>query len=261
MINYNILDSNTFIGQSGKREVMHFETSEELLGDMKYYNISEALVTHFMSKEYYPSQGNSLLLSQIKNFKNLNPCWVLPCYQRPDEEKISKTIEDMLSLGIRIVRIYPPNRTPDLIEPWMGYEVFKILESHRIPVLLSESDMGSWPDKKHDGFKTKMVYELCKSFPKLPIIIVKFNYQLILAAFSIMEECKNFHIEISNYTTHRGVELVVNKFGSNRVIYGSGMPLQNPGSSISILRYAKITEIEKKDIAGNNLRNLMNEVI
>ena len=42
MINYNILDSNTFIGQSGKREVMHFETSEELLADMKYYNISEA---------------------------------------------------------------------------------------------------------------------------------------------------------------------------------------------------------------------------
>ena len=59
MINYNILDSNTFIGQSGKREVMHFETSEELLADMKYYNISEALVTHFMSKEYNPSQGNS----------------------------------------------------------------------------------------------------------------------------------------------------------------------------------------------------------
>ena len=46
MINYNILDSNTFIGQSGKREVMHFETSEELLADMKYYNISEESVIY-----------------------------------------------------------------------------------------------------------------------------------------------------------------------------------------------------------------------
>ena len=118
MINYNILDSNTFIGQSGKREVMYFETKEDLLSDMKYYNISEALVTHFMSKEYYPSHGNSLLLNEIKNIKNLHPCWVLPCYQRPDEEKISKTIEDMLSLGIKIVRVYPPSRTPDLIEFW-----------------------------------------------------------------------------------------------------------------------------------------------
>ena len=36
MINYNILDSNTFIGQSGKREVMHFDTSEEYEDEPDY---------------------------------------------------------------------------------------------------------------------------------------------------------------------------------------------------------------------------------
>ena len=41
-----------------------------------------------------------------------------------------------------------------------------------------------------------------------------------------MKECPNLHIEISNYTTHRGVEMLAQHYGSHRIIYGSGMRLR-----------------------------------
>lgn len=260
MKDYNFLDANTYIGRSGKREAMAFETKAELLADMDYYGLNEAIVTHFAAKEYYPTYGNALLLQELQGEERLTGCWVMPSYPRPDEPPLEQLVDEMLTAGIRIVRIFPPIRTPEVVAPWLGHEIYRVLEAHRVPVLLSEADIGSWPDKSHNGYKATAVYDLCKTFPDLPIIIVRFNYQLIQVAFAIMNECANFHIEISNYTTHRGVEAVADAFGSQRLIYGSGMPLQNPGSSLAILRFAAITETQKREIAGNNLRRLMSEV-
>lgn len=261
MKDYNFLDANTFIGRSGKREAMAFETKTELLADMDYYRLNEAIVTHISAKDYYPSYGNGVLMQELQGEDRLTGCWVMPSYPRPDEPPLEQMVDDALTAGIRIVRIYPPIRTPEVVGPWLGHEIFRKLEAHRIPVLLSESDIGSWPDKSHNGYRANAVYELCKTFPNLPIIIVRFNYQLIQVAFAIMKECANFHIEISNYTTHRGVEVVADAFGSQRIIYGSGMPYQNPGSSLAILRFAAISDAQKQEIAGDNLRRLMSEVI
>lgn len=261
MKDYNFLDANTYIGRSGKKEVMAFETKAELLEDMDYYHLNEAIVTHFQASQYYPTSGNALLMKELEGETRLKGCWVMPPYPRPDEPPLEQMVDDMLTAGVRIVRLFPPIRTGEVVKPWHGYEIYRILEAHRIPVLLTNSDIGTWPDKSHNSYRAEAVYELCKAFPNLPIIIVMFNYQLIQVAFSIMKECSNFHIEISNYTTHRGVELVADSFGSHRIIYGSGMPLQNPGSSLAILRFAAISDEQKRNIAGDNLRRLMSEVI
>lgn len=260
MLDYNFLDANTYIGRSGKREAMAFESKAALLADMDYYGLNEAIVTHFSAKEYYASHGNALLMGELAGETRLTPCWVMPPYDRPDEPPVEQLVEEMLTAGVRIARLYPPIRTPEIITPWHGYEAFRALEAHRVPLLLTEADMGSWPDKSHAAFRAAKIYELCKAFPNLPIIIARFNYQLIQVAFSIMKECSNFLIEISNFTTHRGVEAVAEAFGAERMIFGSGMPLQNPGSALAILRFAAISEDEKRSIAGDNLRRLMSEV-
>ena len=260
MKDYNVLDANTFIGRTGRPEPMWFHSKAELLAELDYYHLSEAVVTHALARDYHPGYGNARLLEELRGEERLHGCWVLPVHPHPDDRPLEQMVDEMLSAGIRIARVYPPNRVPLLVTPWLGYEVFQILEAHRVPVLLTDSDMANWHDQGKIGFTAEMIYELCKTFPRLPIIIVRFNYQLTLVAHTMLRTFDNLYLEISNYTTHRGVELLVNEFGSRRLIYGSGMPMQNPGASLAILRYAAITDEQKRDIAGDNLRRLMAEV-
>lgn len=260
MKDYNFLDANTFIGRNARPEPMWFHTKEELLNELDYYHLNEAVVTHALARDYHPGYGNNLLQKELDGERRLYGCWVLPVHLHPDDTRLGQIVDDMLNAGVRIARVYPPNRIPLVVNSWLGYETFRILESHRIPLLLTDSDMGAWPDQGKIGCTTEMIYDICKTFPNLPIIIVRFNYQLILAAHVMLQKFDNLYLEISNYTTHRGIELIVNEFGSHRLIYGSGMPMQNPGASLSILRYAAITEAQKRDIAGDNLRRLMSEV-
>lgn len=260
MKDHNILDANTFIGRTARPEPMWFHTKEELLAELDHYHLNEAVVTHALARDYSTEYGNSLLQQELKGEDRLYGCWVLPVHPHPDDMPVEQMVDEMLNAGVRIARVYPPNRIPLTVTPWLGYETFRILESHRVPLLLTDSDMGAWPDQGKIGYTTEMVYDICKTFSNLPVIIVRFNYQLILAAHAMLKEFDNLYLEISNYTTHRGVELVVNEFGSHRLIYGSGLPMQNPGASLAILRYAGITDEQKRDIAGDNLRRLMSEV-
>lgn len=256
----DVLDVNCFIGNAARPEPMTFTTRAELLAEMDYYHISEAIVTHAAARDYHYATGNEVLMDQLRGESKLHGCWVLPVHPTPDDEPIDALVGKMLEEDVKIARVYPPNRIPLVVTPWLGYEVFEELAARHIPLLLTDSDLANWPDQGKIGFTTEKVYELCQAFPNLPVIIVRFNYQLITAIFSLFHKCPNLHIEISNFTVHRGVELVVNEFGSERIVYGSGMPLQNAGASLAILRYAAISDEDRLAIAGGNARRLLEGV-
>lgn len=260
MKDHFFLDANTFIGREPRPERMTFHSKAELLADMDYFRIAEAVVTHATARDYHPGFGNNLLEQELRGETRLHRCWVLPVHPDPDAPPIDSLVDDMLSRGVRIARVFPPSRIPLTLTPWLGHQVFRALADHRVPLLLTDSDLGAWPDQGKKGFTAEMVYHLCKTFPTLPIIVIRFNYQLMRAIYPMLREFNNLYLELSNYTTHRGVELLVNDFGSERLIYGSGMPLQNPGASLTIVRYAGITDAQKRDIAGDNLRRLISEV-
>ncbi len=261
MHDYNCLDANAFIGRTPRPERMTFHTKSELLAELDYYCINEAVVTHAAARDYNPDFGNALLDKELDGERRLHRCWVLPVHPDPDGQPIEQTVETMLNAGVRIARVYPPGRVPLTVHAWLGYDVFRALEAHRVPLLLTDSDLGAWPDQAKKGYTVEMVHDLLSHFPKLPIIIVRFNYQFMRVIYPMLRQHANLHLEISNYTTHRGVELLVKDFDSSRLIFGTGMPMQNPGAALALVRYANISDKEKRDIAGDNLRRLMSEVI
>lgn len=260
MRNYNFLDANAFMGLVPRPEPMTFHTKAELLAELDYYHINEAVVTHAAARDYHPGYGNALLDNELEGEQRLHSCWVLPVHPDPDGQPLEQMVGAMLNAGVRIARVYPPHRVPLTVTTWLGYEVFWALEAHRVPVLLTDSDLGAWPDQGKKGYTAEMVYDLCKAFPALPIIVVRFNYQLMRVIYPMLREFDNLYLEISNYTTHRGIELLIKDFGSTRLIFGTGMPMQNPGAALALVRYAAISDAEKHNIAGNNLRQLMSEV-
>jgi predicted TIM-barrel fold metal-dependent hydrolase len=73
----------------------------------------------------------------------------------------------------------------------------------------------------------------------------------------LMHSCPNLFVEISYYSSHRGVEFLAQHFRAERILFGTGMPETGPGVPLALVMYAGVSEAEKELIAGENLRRLL----
>lgn len=254
MSELRFFDCNTYIGRSRKPAPLSFHSKVELLDNLEYYGIEEAIVTHQEA-----SDGHQELVQELADEARLTPCWVLPAHDDPVGPGGAELVAEMLKAGVRVARMFPPHRHSYALAPWIRGGAFDVLEAHRVPLLVSGSDLAKYPDENTQGFSAENIYDICKQYPRLPIIIVRFNYQNQRAIFPLLRECPNLYLEISYYTTHRGVEFIVQNVGAERLIFGTGMPINNPGLALTLVCYAQISEAEKRLIAGDNLRRLLEQ--
>jgi predicted TIM-barrel fold metal-dependent hydrolase len=67
----------------------------------------------------------------------------------------------------------------------------------------------------------------------------------------------NLHIDTSTYVAHRQLESFVDKFGPERLAFGSRLPLYTAGAALGVLATARISDEARLSIAGGTLRRLL----
>ena len=77
MNDLRFFDAHCYVGRYKTFRPGSFYTTDDLIKQMNYFEISEALVTHSMSREHHPVDGNGAVLVETKGRKNLHPCWAL----------------------------------------------------------------------------------------------------------------------------------------------------------------------------------------
>lgn len=260
----DFFDCNCMIGMVVKPAPRYFATKKALLEEMDYLQIRESAVFHAMARDYAPPVGNDRLAEEIRGEARLHGCWVLSLHPDPGMRRAQDVVDEMLRRGIKLTRLFPPYCNAYVVSKWACRGLFEALESHRIPLLLSNSELGRHPavtpQREPSGFSAQNVYEICETYPKLPVIIIRFNYQNLRIVFPMLEHLPNLFLEISYYNAHRGIELLTKAFGAERLLFGTGMPLTNPSVGLTLVRYANISHEEKQMIAGRNLRRLISEV-
>lgn len=259
MADLRFFDANCYVGKSARPTPLAFESVDGLLEDMDYYGIEQAAVTHVAARDFSPELGNRLALEATDGRDRLFPCWVVPGHPEPNGRPADEVVEEMLERGVRMARMLPPTRAPYTLDAWARSDYFAALEAHRVPLLLTRSDLGRHPDDSTQGFSAENVHALCQAYPRLPVIVVRFNYTYTRIGFRLLQECPNLYLEISYYTTHRGLELIARSFGAERLIFGTGTPIGNPGLPLMRVRYANVSDAERRLIAGDNLRRLLAE--
>lgn len=122
----------------------------------------------------------------------------------------------------------------------------------RIPVLVGTQTLGSWG----------AVYAFLKEFPKNRYICMTHNLYWGTDRYfrPLLENFPGFHIEVSTYWVPEGVTDLVNEYGAERVLYGSGYPEFMFGSMMLSLKNSDISDEAKRLIAGKNLEKLLDEV-
>jgi predicted TIM-barrel fold metal-dependent hydrolase len=122
----------------------------------------------------------------------------------------------------------------------------------RIPVMIGVHTLGSW----------EAVYAFLKEFPRNRYICMTHGLYWGTDRYfrPLLENYPGFHLEISTYWVPEGVTDLVNEYGAERVLYGSGYPGFMFGGMMLSLKHSDIGGEAKRLIAGANLQRLLDEV-
>ncbi len=246
-----LFDANCMLGRIIAPKPEFPLSVDALVATMDDFEIGEALVYHASSKEFHPADGNRLLLEEIASCRRLHAMWVVMPSHTGEFPGGPGLVDEMLARGVRAARVFPH---PDLhnfsLRAWCSGELLAWLERRRVPLFVDQEQLD-WDT----------VHELCAGHPALPVVLTNVNYRVDRYLYALWEKFANLHVEISSYCGHRQIEAAVERFGADRLLFGTRLPYFTPGSAVAMLSYAAIGDGDRKRIAGDNLRRLLEGVV
>ena len=147
--------------------------------------------------------------------------------------------------GVRAARMNPPSHNRYSIAPWSAGPLLQTLERHRVPLFLSGTDLGRYLDDPGTGFSPEVVHELCHTYPRLPFVILRLNFQLTRVAVALLQACPNLYADLSYHDVFLGIELLCREVGTERLLFGTGLPIGGRGAALVTLQAAEIGEGER----------------
>jgi len=227
-----------------------FYSVGELAQKMEANGIAEALVYHSVASGHNVMDGNRLLADEIAPFPNLKPVWAIMPHHTGDFPPPDELRDLLKQNNVRTVILSPGrNASRFSLDELTCGKLFDMLSECKIPMLLDNQSV-SWGG----------LYGISKNHPGLKIIITNVHYGASMQIYPVLEACKNLRIETIGFKTFGGIEEVCRKYGADRLIFGSSMPIFSNAGAAGMIRYARISDEQKQMIAAKNLQNLLEEV-
>ncbi len=240
----DFFDCNCRIGRSGTPVEGGPVTASEIVDRLKPMGIRRALVYSAIASELHPAEGNPAVFEDVKG-SPLVPCWVGLPSSTGELGSPEEFIANMRENGVGAVRLYPALHSYSFSKWCMG-PMLEALEASRVPVLI-EIQQTSFDQ----------IAAVLETFPRLRLIVIRPSYRADRMLYPLMERFEHLCIETSNYAGSGAIEAVCRRFGSSRLIFGTGLPFFEPGAAVSPITYAEIDDSDKQAIAGGNLDKLL----
>jgi hypothetical protein len=252
-------DCNTYLGQAAVPKFFPRRvTTAELLGEMDRIGVAQALVTHIAAKEYSPAHGNDLLTGELADggsAARLAPCLTLLPEHTGELWEPEVLLDQLRRRHACCVRLFPSatvHRYPFDRRVLSG--LFDVLAPARVPVLV-DFDLG-----RRDEADWRGLYDLADAYPELPFVLIRPGGRSDRGLYPLLRRCANVSIETGGYWVHRGLERISERFGADRLVFGSGFPYWTMSGAAYHVATARVSDEERAAIAGGNLRRLLEGV-
>jgi hypothetical protein len=236
---WNLMDANVHLGHSGVHGELALEKAA-LLAEMDRFGIRQALVSHFAAEEYDISEGNAALAADMD-------VRFVPAWSASPEPSIMKGLEQRKPKAVRLW--FSPLRHNFSSAPWSAGELYDYLQQRAILMVVSREELD-W----------NALAVILKDFPKLQILLLNVGYRSDRYLLPLLERCPQLYFDSTIYVAHRQFEWFVETHGSERIVFGSRLPLFTPGAALGVLATARISNAARLAIAGGNLRRLLGEL-
>lgn len=245
-----IFDCDTAFGRGTTPLPGELETADALIAEMDHCGIEQALVWHRDARERGFAQGNARM-AELKDHPRLHrSCTMMPYTSREgftDEE----LFEYIQMEDIRAVRAFPLTHCY-LLDAISCGDLLALLTAYRVPLFVSLTEF-------HDQWQG--VYNLMRNFPHLTLVLTQTGcwgqdryFRPLVRGFP------RFFLSTNRFETAGQLKSFVNDLGFERLLFGSGLPFNNPGGYIMMVERADIPDEAKRAIAFDNLAYLLGEV-
>jgi len=218
----------------------------ELLEEMDNCGIDEAIIYHQTMIDVAPDYGNNIFLSDKSNYTGRlkGTLTILPSISDKNHsvDIIVKTVKKYDIAGLRAF----PKQNRYILNGITCGDILDFCIQSNMTLYLSPKD--GW----------EYIFDVLKEFPKLTVIIT--NYGLWGSDryfFPLIKTYKNVYIDTSDYQVLSGIQTFVNKFGSERLLFGTNFPMDNMGGPKATLLGSKLRSEEIENIANRNISRLL----
>lgn len=237
-------DSNACVGKMGRKHYLQKWRTEEIIHEMDRCGMAGALIYHSMGKAYSPEYGNRLLVDEMKKSRRLAGCWVVMPHHLGDFPKPADIVKEMKEKGIVAAKMFPLSHR-FLPDKRTINDLMATLEAEKFPLLIDASEI-----------EMNYLSDILANHPDLTVVLQGMSWSRERLLFPVMDDFKNLCIDFSALQNNEMVEIAYERYGAERLIYGSGMPFKSPGAAKAFIDYARIPDEAKRLIAGGNLIKL-----
>lgn len=219
-----------------------------LFSEMDYYGVDKALIRHTsISKGALTSNGKIAEFLAADQQKRLVGTWcILPsqCDEIPAPDIFFRQMKAS-RIGALTLSPFEHRYVPCRLT--LG-KILDAAAERRIPVLL-DAFAGKWPE----------LYAFLKEFPSLTCIYLEAGgkWGSDRNIRPLIENYQHFYFDTAGYWVPEGIRDLAEKYGSERILYGSGLPHYNQGNGMLQLRHSGLGQKEIAGIAGQNLAALL----
>lgn len=160
-----------------------------------------------------------------------------------------------LNAAINGLRIFPQYHTYHLLyEPFVD-ALCEEAAARSLPVQLPLRVLMNWGMPMLD---IAWVVAIVERHPKVPWILTGFNYfHELRIGIALMRQYPAVHLETSCIQGFEAIRKIVEECGSDRLLFGTGMLLQNAAANVSKLQHARISDAARESIFGGNAMRLL----
>jgi len=233
------------------------ETIDDLIKLQKEVGIDKSVICSLRSIFYDFNEGNKEVLNAVEDHPKRFIAFA--SVSLISEEVLFNLKEYLNKKEVAGLTFFSPQLFPNYgysLEDDLIHSLFEEVIKFKLPVMIPirpSLNQAFWSSKE----QMLELIKLLDTYSELPIILSFINYPELNRAIRLMSRYENVSIETSGLQGMGNIEKIVKKVGAERVLFGSGAPVQNLNVGLAKIKGAEISEEERRLILGGNARELL----
>ena len=222
-------------------------------------NISSAVISNSLSLGYNWKTGNEELVNSKELIRNSSVFFSFLLV--PEVYTLSnfrKYVSKCYSKKVRLFRFFPKSHLFCLSNYYMQ-GILKVLNEYKFPIMI---DFKQFDITGNKYFDVNALENILEKYKRLPFLLECSLKQLLFNRFffPLLNKYKNLYIETSSLLLMNQVEEIVDKFGPERIIFGTNYPILDVEFSTGRILLSDLDDSSKKDITFNNITRILGNI-
>jgi predicted TIM-barrel fold metal-dependent hydrolase len=171
----------------------------------------------------------------------------------PDSETIEDDIEEIISLGLKGVKMHPDFQK-FCIDDKKCYKIYEMCQKNNLPVLLHTGD------SRYDFSNPQRMKKILDDFPELTVIGAHFGgWSCWKEAVETLSSYKNFYVDCSSsfdWLTPEESREITRAYGADHVLFATDFPMWNHETEYERFMQMNLTDEENRQILYENALRL-----